>query len=68
MYLSHRKFFRFQWKNIYEFTCLLFGLATASYIFTKLMRPVIKILREKDFQSVIYLNDLLILDTTKKEC
>lgn len=38
---GHRKFLRFQWRNkTYEFTALPFGLSTAPYIFTKILRPV----------------------------
>ncbi|EFN89574.1 hypothetical protein EAI_09109, partial [Harpegnathos saltator] len=41
-----RKFLRFQWKNVvYKFTSLSFGLATAPYIFTKIVRSVVKLLR-----------------------
>ena len=43
----HWKYLGFQWGNVdgqqfYMFTVLPFGLATACYIFTKLMRPLVK--------------------------
>lgn len=55
---EHRKFLRFRWrKTTYEFTALPFGLSTAPYIFTKILRPVVAHLRERGYQSIIYLDD-----------
>lgn len=66
---SSRKFLRFKFENnIYEFTCIPFGLCTAPFLFTKLMKPVIHSLRSKSFLSVIYLDDFLLMGKTKEEC
>jgi len=66
---EHRKFLRFQWRNTtYEFTALPFGLSTAPYIFTKVLRPVVTYLRNKGYQLVIYLDDFLLLGSSKDEC
>jgi len=51
----------------YEFTALPFGLSTAPYIFTKVPRPVVTYLRNRGYQSVIYLDDLLLLGSSKDE-
>lgn len=60
---------RFQWRNIlYEFTSLLFGLSTAPYIFTKIVRPVVKALRARGVQSVVYLDDFLLLGESEISC
>lgn len=60
--LEHRKFLRFQWKGkIFQFLALPFGLATAPYIFTKLLRPVVAFLRTQGHESVLYLNEFLLL-------
>lgn len=41
-----RKFLRFQFEQeLYEFNVLPFGLSTAPYIFTKIMKPIIRLLR-----------------------
>ncbi|XP_018360234.1 PREDICTED: uncharacterized protein LOC108759349, partial [Trachymyrmex cornetzi] len=65
----HRKFLRFQWRGVvYEFTALPFGLATAPYIFTKITRPIVTILRKQGFQSVVYLDDFLLLGASEEEC
>lgn len=66
---SHRRFLRFQWNgSVFEFQALPFGLSTAPYIFTKIMRPVTTALRESGFESVVYLDDFLILSPTKDHC
>lgn len=66
---EHRRFLRFQWKGTtYEFTALPFGLATAPYIFTKIMRPVVRSLRQKGLCSVVYLDDLLLISPSREEC
>lgn len=66
---SFRRFLRFQRNGItFEFLALPFGLATAPYIFTKIIRPVITYLREHGFESVVYLDDFLLLSPTNKLC
>lgn len=50
-----RKYLRFIFQDtIYEFTCLPFGLNTAPYVFTKIMKSVISCLRSQGFISCIY--------------
>lgn len=66
---SNRRFLCFRWKNVtYQFTALPFGLATAPYIFTKILKPVIGSLRSSGFQSVVYLDDILVLGPSRQEC
>ena len=44
----HQKYLRFSWKGqTFQFTCLPFGLSTAPRIFTKLLRPVVGLLRSR---------------------
>lgn len=51
-----RRFLRFQWRSVtYEFAALPFGLSTAPYIFTKILKPVLARLRNEGFCSVVYL-------------
>lgn len=62
---SDRKFLRFKFEgSLYEFNVLPFGLSTAPYAFTKLMKPVISHLRKSGYLSVIYLDDFLLLGRT----
>jgi hypothetical protein len=62
-----RRFLRFQWKGvIYEFVCLPFGLPSAPWAFTKLLRPVVAHLRRMGIRVVIYLDDILIVQASKE--
>jgi hypothetical protein len=59
---NHQKYLRFLWKdNMLEFACLPFGLATAPRVFTKLMKPVVALLRQWGIRLIIYLDDILIM-------
>ncbi len=59
---DHKKYLRFQFQGVtYEYQCLPFGLSSAPRAFTKLLKPVISILRSSGIQVVIYLEDLLLL-------
>ena len=61
-----RQFLRFPWKtNLYEFTCLPFGLSSAPRQFTKLMKPVVSLLRRTGVRILIYLDDFLLLNQDK---
>ncbi|XP_076236334.1 uncharacterized protein LOC143180473 [Calliopsis andreniformis] len=66
---SSKKFLRFNFQGkLFEFNCLPFGLNTAPYVFTKLMRPVISYLRKQDITSVIYLDDILLVGDLCQWC
>ena len=63
-----RKYVRFRWKGaLYEFLCLAFGLGPSPRIFTKLIKVPISILRKLGVCLVIYLDDLLIMASSKEE-
>ena len=65
---EHRKYLRFAWGNtVFEFQCLPFGLSSAPRIFTKLLKPVMALLRKKGIRCIIFLDDLLIMGKVKKE-
>lgn len=64
-----RKFLRFYFNNtLYEFVCLPFGLCSAPFVFTKVMKVIIKNLRNLGFSSVIYLDDMLCIEKTFEKC
>ena len=44
-----------------EFACLPFGLASTLRVFTKLMKPVVGLLRQLGIRLMIYLDDMLIM-------
>ena len=65
---QHRKYLRFKFKDtLFEFTCLPNGLASAPRVFTKVIKPVIAILRSKGYLLVIYIDDILLLAATPLE-
>ena len=62
IYVSHRKFLGFSWnfngKLRYFIFCVLpFGLSSACYCFTKLLRPLVKRWRIMSHASFVYLDD-----------
>ena len=68
----HQKYLGFAWEisnqiNFYVFTVLPFGLATACYAFTKLMRPLVKCWRGRGLRAVVYLDDGIVAVKGKEE-
>lgn len=59
---GHRHWLRFQWQNqIYQFDTLPFGLSSAPFVFTKLLKPVVAVLRQAGIRLVLYLDDMIIM-------
>lgn len=52
----------------FEFLCLPFGLNVAPHVFIKILRPVVSHLRDKKFTSVIYLDDILLTESSRQMC
>ena len=68
-----RKYLQFCWEGVrYQFLVLPFGLQSAPRIFTKILRPVLGVLRAQGIRIVAYLDDLIILSrsrkTAKRDC
>ena len=42
------------------FTVLPFGLATACYVFTKIVRPLVRYWRSQSLRAVVYLDDCIV--------
>ena len=58
---------RFLWRDsLLEFACLPFGLASAPRVFTKLMKPILSILRQSGICLIAYLDDFLIMGETRQ--
>lgn len=69
IHISFRKYLRFSFQGqIFQFTALPFGLSSAPYIFTKVLKPVAATLRGNGFLSVIYLDDFLLFGDSYQEC
>ncbi|XP_044130754.1 uncharacterized protein LOC122943828 [Bufo gargarizans] len=59
---SSRDLLRFLWNGqAWRFTCLPFGLSSAPWCFTKIMRPVVAWLRSRGVRLIVYLDDILIM-------
>ena len=58
IHMDSQTYLGFEWRDShYVFTVLLFSLATACYVFTKLLRPVVKYLHERGTKMVMYIDD-----------
>ena len=68
LYHHHRKFLAFHWRGqLWRFTSLPFGLSSAPFIFTKLMKPIVATLRKLGIRVILYLDDILVMAPTKEE-
>lgn len=55
---NYRKYLRFSHRGkLYEFVCMPFGLSVAPFVFTKIVRPIITLFRQKGIQCSNYLDD-----------
>lgn len=54
--------------QLLEFTYISFGLSTAPYLFTKMMKPVMTNLRSSGNLAVTYLDDLTVFGHSDAEC
>ena len=60
-----RDFLKFAFKDkCYKFNCLLFGLACAPWVFTKVLKPIAAQLRELGVRLIVCIDDILILAET----
>ena len=65
IYPEHDKHLRFQWDiggvtGYYVFAVLPLGSSTACYIFTKLMRPLVRYWHGWGLKAIVYLDDCVI--------
>ena len=65
IYPEHQKYLGFQWdidgaSVYYVFAVLPFELSTACYIFTKLMRPLVRYWCGRGLKAIVYLDDVII--------
>ena len=52
-------------KTFFRFKVLPFGLSTACNLFTKFTKPLIKIWRSQGFKVVLYLDDDIVVHSSK---
>ena len=66
---QHQPFLWFIWGGggtRYQFTCLPFGLAPAPLLFTKLLKPVVALLRRLGLRLIVYLDDIIVFNQTQE--
>eukprot|EP00735_Rhodelphis_limneticus_P009190 TRINITY_DN2599_c0_g1::TRINITY_DN2599_c0_g1_i1::g.19278::m.19278 TRINITY_DN2599_c0_g1::TRINITY_DN2599_c0_g1_i1::g.19278 ORF type:complete len:569 (-),score=-40.00,sp/Q99315/YG31B_YEAST/23.17/3e-12,RVT_1/PF00078.22/4.5e-18,Dam/PF05869.6/2.1e-06,RVT_3/PF13456.1/0.029 TRINITY_DN2599_c0_g1_i1:675-2240(-) len=66
---AFRKYLRFCYKGaLFQFSAMPFGLSVAPYIWTKVMRPVVKYLRAKGIRNVVCYDDLIFMHQGSDQC
>ena len=65
---NHQQYLRFtlEGKN-YQFTCLPFGLSCAPRTFTKVLKPVMTLLRSWGVRIIVYIDDMLVLGESQDQ-
>jgi hypothetical protein len=67
--IEQSKCMRFIWKEeLFQFTCLVMGLACSPIKFTKLMKLVFSDLRKLGFSNVPYIDDVYLLVDNEYDC
>lgn len=66
---DHWKFLKFMWNGVlFQYRVLVFGLAQAPYVFTRLCKPILALLRGKFLMRCsLYIDDMIIMDFSKAE-
>lgn len=68
IHVAHRDFFRFRWKRRhFRFKVMPFGYCDSPRIFTKVMKCVMETLRQRGVRCVAYLDDILIIASSREE-
>ena len=66
--VKSRKYVRFQWKGLlYEFCSFCFGHCPAPWVFTKLLKFPISLLRKLNVRIIIYLYDMLLMASSLED-
>ena len=69
IHAESQKFLKFYWNgHLYKFVCLCFGLASAPYVFTKVLKPVFSYFRQIGIRCSYYIDDSLTMNKDKETC
>lgn len=61
-------YLQFIWEGkVYQYVCLPFGCASAPWLFTKLLKPAVALLRGLGIRVIVYLDDFLFLSQSREE-
>ena len=65
----HQKYLKFQFQDkLYKFVCLPNGLCSGPRKFTKLLKPVLAVLRQQGYIVSAYIDDIIIMDDSYEDC
>ncbi len=68
IHFADQELLQFKWQEkIYQFNCLPFGLSSAPWAFTKMLKPLIAFFRARGIRLVIYLDDILLMSSSKEK-
>ena len=69
IHIDDQKYLRFCWKGrLFQFTCLPNGLACAPRLFTKILKPVYAMLRQRGHLNVGYIDDSYLQGENREDC
>lgn len=69
VHVRDRKFLRFQWRGqTFQFRCLPFGLSLAPWVFTRLVREFLLVLRSQGIRIRAFLDDWIVLAPSQALC
>lgn len=64
-----QKYLKFYWKGVlYKFVCLPFGLKSAPFVFTKVLKPVYAWFRQRNIRCSYYIDDSLNMNRDVSIC
>ena len=64
-----QKFLKFSWNGrMYKFVCVCFGLKSAPFLFTKVLKPVYAWFRQQNTRCSYYIDDSLNMDQDRAVC
>lgn len=55
-------------RKYFMFRVLPFGLASACYVFTELLRPIVKRWRSKGIRAIVYIDDGIVASRMEEQC
>lgn len=66
---DYQKYLKFSWNgSLYQFVCLPFGLKSAPFVFTKVLKPVYAWFRQQNIRCSYYIDDSLNMNQGKEVC
>lgn len=66
---SYQKYLKFSWNGIlYKFVCLPFGLRSAPFLYTKILKPVYAFFRQQNIRCSYYIDDSLDMNKDSSVC